>query len=445
MKARKLSEEQYIGYLNEVFDFKARFGYGKKKGLLTSEEKLKRLDVCRYYLNILSPEWESLKVFHVAGSCGKGTTAFFLSNILATCYRVGTLLSPHIFDVTERILLDLKEITRKELMSFWEAMLRPAIEEKADEEAFVLSLPEIMFVTAVHYFLHHEVDYVVLETGLGGRYDQTNIVTPLASFITTIAPDHTHILGTTITKIAQEKGGIIKPHIPFYTTETNEEVLKVFKETCKQQHAPFHHVSPEHIPFPLKLPEDIDTDHNRMNASLAARGAMDILCFSENRITMGLARTRLKGRFEHRRNTIVDIAHNEAETRALVSALERKYPHKKKIVALGMADKKRHKQMLEPFAEMARAGTLEAIFFGRAGYRGVPPELLMEITQGIEGLQGTEMEVFESPVEAYVTALKRTEGDEEKLVVVTGSTFFVDAVFNPSPSIKEVNMRNKKG
>ena len=433
-------EEEYACYLDEIFDLKVRFGYTKKQGLLTVEEKRGRLAVCRHYLNVLTPGWESLEVFHVAGSSGKGSTALFLSSILATRYSVGTLLSPHIFDVTERILIDLEEISRKELMSFWETKLKPAVVARAHEEAFVLSLPEIMLVTAVHAFLKYEVDYAVLETGLGGRYDQTNIFRPLASLITTISLDHTHILGTSIIDIAREKGGIIKPGIPFFTTEQSEEALEIFKTICEQEQARFHHVSPGSPPFPLKLPGELDTIHNRMNASLAAVALVNVLGATEEEISTGLARTKLKGRFERRGSTIIDIAHNEAEISALVTSLELKHPHRKKVVVMGMADKKRHREMLEPLGTLVETGTLDAIFFARAGYRGVEPETLVDIARSIPGLHGVRIETFDSAAAAYQEARREAGGDTKKLVVVTGSTFFVDAVFNPSKRIKDANM-----
>jgi len=434
------SEEEYACFLNEIFDLKACFSYTKKQGLLTVQEKLERLAVCRSYLNVLTPGWESLKVFHVAGSSGKGSTALFLASILATRYSVGTLLSPHIFDVTERILINLEEISRAELMKFWETKLRPAVVARAHEEAFVLSLPEIMLVTAVHSFMKREVEYVVLESGLGGRYDQTNIFRPLASLITTISLDHTHILGSTIKDIAYEKGGIIKPGIPLFTTEQKEEALEIFKTICEQEHARFHHVSPGSLPFPLKLPGVLDTLHNRMNASLAAAALLHVLEATEKGVNTGLARTRLKGRFEQRGNTIIDIAHNEAEISALISALEIKHPLKKKILVIGMADKKRHREMLEPLGKMVETGTLDAIFFARAGYRGISPETLVDIARSIPGLHGVRIETFDSAAAAYQEARRGAEGDKEELVVVTGSTFFVDAVFNPSKRIKDVNM-----
>ena len=437
------SEEEYASYLDEIFDLKTRFGYKKKQGLLTEQEKLKRLHVCRHYLNTLTPGWDSLKVFHVAGSSGKGSTALFLSSILATRYKVGTLLSPHIFDVTERILIDLEEISRKELMRFWETKLKTAVAARADDEAFVLSLPEIMLLTAVHSFMKREVEYVVLEAGLGGRYDQTNIFRPLATLITTVSLDHTHILGSSLKDIAREKGGIIKPGIPLFTTEQKEEALNVFRSICDKQHARFHHVSPASHLFSLNLPEGLGTTHNRMNASLAAAALVNVLGTTEKEVSTGLARTRLKGRFERRESTIIDIAHNEAEISALVSALELKHPHRKKVLVMGMADKKRHREMLEPLTAIAETGTLDAIFFTRAGYRGVEPETLLEIAKNIQGLHGIRMKTFSSAKSAYQEARREAEEDEGKLLVVTGSTFLVDAVFNPSKKIKDVNMGEK--
>ena len=436
----KSGEERYQAYLDDIFNLKAKFGYHRKPGYLSVEEKLRRLDVCRHYLNSLTPGWDKLKLLHVAGSCGKGTTALFLSGILHTRYKVGTLLSPHIFDVTERILINLDEVSRSELMEFWETELRLAIRTKAGDESFVLSLPEIMLVTAVQLFLQKGVDLVVLETGLGGRYDQTNIFSPLASLITTVSLDHTHILGETVEEIAYEKGGIIKPGVPFYTTEEKDEVLAVFKALCREQEAPFHQLSPASLCFKLRLPEETDTHYNRMNAALAAACLVDVLGFDEEEIGRGLARVRLKARFEQRGNTVIDIAHNQAELEALALALEEKFPNRKKLLVMGLADKKRHREMLATLAGMARAGSLKGLFFGQAGYRGMRAETLAELAATIPGLEKLPTTALPSGREAYEAALEQADQEEGTLVVVTGSTFFVDAVFNPWQYVKDVNM-----
>ncbi len=422
----------YSRYLDEVFDLKTQLGFQKKPGFLSVDEKLGRMEICREYLDLLCPDWEKLVVFHVAGSCGKGSTCLMLSAMLAEKYRVGSLLSPHIFDVTERVLVDLKPVSQNWLMDLWFEEFRPVVMERTSggtgREFQLPSLPEIMLVSGVRFFLEQEVDYVVLETGLGGRFDQTSLFRPLASLITMVSLDHTHILGDTVEQIAREKAGIIKPGVPLFTTEEQEEVLEVFREECQLRKAAFTRVTGEGPGFRLELPEELDTFYNQKNAALAASALVQCLEIEPLEINRGLARVSLPGRLQQQGNTVIDIAHNEAELAALTRTLEQKFPARKKVLVVGMADKKRHRAMLETFAVIARAGNLAGLVFGRAGYRGVPPEELLRQTEEVLGLKGVPLWAVGGAFAAYQKGLKVAE-EEGCLVVVTGSTFFVDAVF----------------
>ncbi|HID72256.1 MAG TPA: hypothetical protein EYP29_05905 [Thermoplasmata archaeon] len=434
-------QEKYLKYLDEISNLKSKFGKEKKKGKLTVKEKMKRLEVCTYYLNTLCDGWRGIRIFHVTGTSGKGTTALFLSHMLAKRYKVGTLLSPHIFDVRERVLFNLKPLRREEMVRFWEEELKPEIEKMVTkDESFILSLPEIMLLTAVDTFLKKSVDYAVLEAGLGGRYDQTNLFQPVASLITNVSLDHTHILGKSLREIAFEKGGIIKPHVPFYTSERKGSVVEIFRKICEERGTTFHQVSPSALPFNLKLPAEIDTDYNRMNASLASFPLFQMFSFSEKEINCALASVRLPARFEMRGKTLIDIAHNEEEIHALTKAIEKRFPKKKKIFVIGMADKKRHRNMLQALVNSAKKKKIEAIFFSSSPYRGVSQFHLLEIARTIPFLRETKMKTFSSPIEAYKEALKIVKESKEKMVVVTGSTFFIDAIFNPSNEIKKINM-----
>ena len=199
------------------------------------------LERISYMLDKLGNPQDKLKIIHVAGTNGKGSTCAMLSSILqAAGFKTGLFISPYVIDFRERFQISGEYISEAELASLT-AQLKPI----ADEMAGMNMCPtEFEFITALAflYFYNSSCDYVVLETGLGGRFDSTNVVKhPLVSIITSISFDHTDILGDTIEKIASEKAGIIKPGCPAVTTFSQEKkALKVLKETAEYLNSPLH-------------------------------------------------------------------------------------------------------------------------------------------------------------------------------------------------------------
>ncbi len=182
------------------------------------------LDRIRNFLSDNNIGYKKLKYIHIAGTNGKGSTAKMLATIFENCgYKTGLYTSPHLIKINERIQIDGKYISDKDL-SF--------IEKKYDKafDKYGLTYFERITAIAFAYFVKNKTDIVVLETGLGGRYDATNIITPLTSVITSIGLDHTEILGKTLKQIAFEKAGIIKENIPVVCGNIPEKALK---EICK--------------------------------------------------------------------------------------------------------------------------------------------------------------------------------------------------------------------
>ncbi|MFA7229307.1 MAG: Mur ligase family protein, partial [Melioribacteraceae bacterium] len=169
------------------------------------------LDNMTALLDHIGNPHSGLKMIHIAGSNGKGSTASFIASILMEAgFKVGLYTSPHFVKFNERIRINGVMIDDNSVAEFVDG-LREYISEKKP------TFFEITTALAFHYFLHQKVDYAVIETGLGGRLDATNVITPLASVITSISLDHTEHLGETIEKIAAEKGGIIKPGAKLFT------------------------------------------------------------------------------------------------------------------------------------------------------------------------------------------------------------------------------------
>lgn len=192
------------------------------------------LERIKSLLDYLGDPHKGLKYFHIAGSNGKGSTASFIASILMEAgYKVGLYTSPHLVKFNERVRINGKEIEDEFIAQFINS--NNDFIDKHQPTFF-----EITTALAFQYFQTHKPDYVVLETGLGGRLDATNVVVPLASVITSISKEHTNILGDSIKKIAGEKAGIIKNGVPVITGRIPEEALGVIKLKADEKKSPFY-------------------------------------------------------------------------------------------------------------------------------------------------------------------------------------------------------------
>ena len=257
---------------------------------------------------------------------------------------MGLYTSPHIIRYSERIIVDDKEIDENYIVKFVKE-IKPIIEELAKENRNPTFF-EVTTILAFEYFSHKKVDFGVLEVGLGGRLDATNIVTPEISAIVTIDLDHTHILGNTLAEIAKEKAGIIKNNVPIVVGERKKEAIEVIKEIARKRNAPYHNVWDEmnvknaHVDFegtkftvstPIrdyKIQIPLIGKHQITNMLVAIRMA-EIL--SENYtigtqdIIEGLKKIRWKDRFQIKRwrpLIIFDGAHNPSAARSLVQTIK---------------------------------------------------------------------------------------------------------------------------
>ena len=220
-----MTYEETIDYLYEQLPVFHRIGKKAYKADLSNTLKL-----CEHLGN---PE-QKFKSVHIAGTNGKGSSSHYLASILQSAgYRTGLYTSPHLKSFTERIRINGNKIPENEVVSFVE-------NNKSFLEELQPSFFEMSVGMAFEYFAREQVDIAIIEVGLGGRLDSTNIITPLLSLITNISFDHTDILGDTLPKIAFEKAGIIKHNIPVLISEKNTETKQVFLEKAKAENAPLY-------------------------------------------------------------------------------------------------------------------------------------------------------------------------------------------------------------
>lgn len=288
----------------------------------------------------------SFKSVHIAGTNGKGSTASMTAAVLQQAgYRVGLYTSPHLLDFSERIRINHVPIPHKETMRLT-AGLKNKLEATSPHLANKVTFFEFTTALAFLYFAEQAVDVAVVEVGLGGRFDATNVITPLVSAITNIDVDHTAYLGTTISEIAREKAGIIKEGVPVVSTASQPEVISIIEETAQSKKAPLAPVGRVILPsqpsvkhtktlltamkvhyfgqqeYRIELPL---LGKHQVNNTVTAMGILESLQsqglhISEADIIEGIKKARIEGRLEVIQEDpliLLDGAHNAAGARAL--------------------------------------------------------------------------------------------------------------------------------
>lgn len=305
------------------------------------------LDTMRDLLARMGNPHEHLRFLHIAGTNGKGSAAAMCQAVLTTAgYRSGLYTSPHLISFCERIQMDGRQIAEADLARILGEM-RPLLDAAPRHP----TLFEVATAIALQYFHEQQTDVVVLEAGLGGRLDATNVVTPLVSIITNIGFDHTQYLGDTLAKIAAEKAGIIKPGIPVVTA-AHGEALDVIRRVCAEQNAPLTVVTNGINRTPLV------GAHQAMNCAVAeAALRASGLKITDRQMRDGLARTRWPGRFDIVRRDpllILDGAHNPHGAQALADTVREQLTGKELALILGILRDKDYQSVCRILAPLAK-------------------------------------------------------------------------------------------
>lgn len=381
---------------------------------------------------------------HVAGTNGKGSSSHMLAAVLqAAGYKVGLYTSPHLREFTERIKINGQELPPDYLVAFVEQW-RPLFEEVKP------SFFEMCVALAFQYFAEEKVDIAIVEVGLGGRLDSTNIITPLVSLITNISFDHQALLGDTLPLIAAEKAGIIKPGVPIVISQTQLEVAAVFEETAHRLAAPLTFAD-QHYHISKIAPQSLNTETQRFNIKLQGvivfneleidllgeyqrfnlPGVLAALAelrgqgfqISEAAVCQGLREvsrlTGLRGRWSiigRHPLVVCDTGHNEAGLR-LVTAQLAQLSYRQLHVVLGVVNDKDVTKMLTILPPKA------TYYFCQASIpRALPATELAERAATV-GLKGNVC----GPVSAAVQAARAAAGPDD-VVFIGGSTFVVAEV-----------------
>ncbi len=376
---------------------------------------------------------------HIGGTNGKGSVSHVLAAILQKAgYRVGLYTSPHLMDFRERIKVNGEMISKKEVVQ-WVKGHEVFIEELKP------SFFEMTVAMAFDYFSRSEVEIAVIEVGMGGRLDSTNILTPVLSIITNISRDHVEFLGNTHEQIAMEKAGIIKDRIPVLIGEEKKETYHVFESQAKRKHSPFYSAQRFfQVPYSVLAEDGFQYFNIRQSRRIVYPGlksdmtgivqrknlpvvleAIEILrrnrfSISNNAVYDGLANAKtisgLHGRWEVVEKNpwlVLDTAHNQAGIREIVKQLEEVRFNKLHMV-LGVVSDKEIDHVLRL---LPRDGQY---YFTRAQ---IPRALDQKILAAKAAYYGLKGDLFEAVPEALEAA--RQNADSEDLILVGGSTFIV--------------------
>ena len=363
-----------------------------------------------------------LSFIHVAGTNGKGSVCALLESVYrASGRRVGLYTSPHLIRFGERIQINRTLLPDTELARLTDR-LKAAIDaenSRGTESVLTPTFFEFTTVLALLWFAEQAVDLVIWETGLGGRWDATNIVTPLASVITNVALDHQRILGSTTAAIAAEKAGIIKPNVPVLTAAEDFDARAVIEFRARELEVPFLVVGPSDVAtFRHEL--GLLGAHQRINGALAAATVRLLrawLPVSDEQLAEGLATVQWAGRLQRiqrgNQTLLLDGAHNRAGIAALKRALEEHFPGQRPTLVLGMLADKDWPEMAAALTPCARRILTAPV----ASPRTVTAEALREACLAAE---------VPRPVKAVgslAEALKNCAPDP--WVLITGSLYFV--------------------
>jgi dihydrofolate synthase/folylpolyglutamate synthase len=398
------------------------------------------LDRMRALMTLLGNPEQKYPILHVAGTKGKGSTSALMASALtASGYKTGLYISPHLQDFVERIQIDSQPVSHAQLVALVE-QVKPYV-------AAVPKLTTFEITTALGflYFAQQNVEAAVIEVGLGGRLDATNVVTPQVSVITSLSYDHMAVLGNTLTLIAGEKAGIIKPGVPVVSSPQKEEARVVLERIAQERHAPLTLVGREVMFRPgeqsldgqtLSIIRDKEAEnsqesvilrvpllgqHQLVNAATAfAALKASGLDVSEAAIRKGFAEVSWPCRFEIVRReppVILDSAHNQDSFEKLAQTLEDYFPGRPVLLIFGSSEDKNMDGMLD-----ALKGRLKLVLATKAAHpRAIEPEKIVETATRL----GVRVEVV-TPVEAALArALELAVGSRE--IILSAGSMFVTA------------------
>lgn len=390
------------------------------------------------------------KYIHVGGTNGKGSVSIMLAEILQACgYKTGLFTSPHLHSYRERFRLNGQPLSKAELVHQL-AIIQPLLDQMAAAGEEAPTEFEISTALALHYFTEQQADWAVIEVGMGGEIDSTNVIQPELAVITNVAMDHMAYLGETVAEIAAVKAGIIKPGVPTLTAAQNQAALAVLQKRAAVKDTSLEQLGRDFAYLPRKVAEsgqifdwqklavnnsdgnnlvyaDLSIqllgEHQLANASLAVAAAAK-LDLPEAAVRQGLAAARWPGRLEivnRQPLTVLDGAHNVAGMQALSAALQQYWPGRPIVAVLGMLADKERAEALRLLLPLVSRAVITKVPSPRAGDWQALAEICQEFA--------VPCQLVESVPQAVAAGRQILQSDElngeEPLFLVTGSLYML--------------------
>jgi dihydrofolate synthase/folylpolyglutamate synthase len=402
--------------------------------------KLARHELLRRSIAALWPDGHPTRLIHVAGTGGKGSTCRFLELGLSCVGTAGAFMSPHVFDYRERFSINGEFVSREEVMAAWEERVRPhCVRIATDNPAHVHTFHETSILIALTLFERHNVEWAAIETGVGGRYDQTRALDVAATALTNVGSDHAHLLGSELWQRALDKAGIARPGVPFFTTEQAPATLEIIRQVCAAAGAPLVEVDDAdvaaleaalHIHTLEPAPDSLlHADYQKRNAALALAVIRWLVpTIDEDALLRAFANARLLGRFWRVEDDIyADIAHNAEKIEALSGEIRRQFGDRGKILVVGISGQRISSKVFRSLADIAHT-----IIVTSASFKGQDPTRVRDEVKSIVG--DIPVLVAFEPQQALRTArLLQREGE---IIILTGSTYMIEQALNPDPYLR---------
>jgi len=396
------SYQETLDFLFSQLPMYQRVGSAAYKADLSNTEAL---------MDLLGHPEKNLKFIHVAGTNGKGSVSHILASILQEAgFKTGLYTSPHLVDFRERIKINGKMIPKESVVDF----VKDHSETISGLQA---SFFEWTFALALEYFRNQKVDVVVLETGMGGRLDSTNVVTPLLCLVTNISMDHAQFLGNTLEAIAGEKAGIIKEGVPVVLGNIQEELIPVFRKVADEKSAPLSFTQKGLDLYTCDLKGHFQ-DENQSQVLTALKYLSEFQLAEEsvqNGIEQTALNTGLRGRFERLQEqplVIADIAHNKGAVEVLVKEIQKF--HRKVHCVWGVVNDKKIEDILQLLPEDW------TFYYTQAS---IPRALDVTKLEAIGKDQSKPGSAHKEVSKAFENALQNSQ--KEDLILISGSAFVV--------------------
>ena len=404
VKNKMTNYERSINYLESLLKF------GIKPGL----------DRIKYLLRLIDQPQEKFKIIHVTGTNGKGSVCATLAEILKTAkFKVGLFTSPHLISYRERFKINGVEISENDFTNLVDDM-KILVDQMINECNESPTEFEVLTAMAFKYFADQKVDYAVIEVGLGGLLDSTNVVKPKISVITNVANDHAEKCGGDLLGIARHKAGIIKNKIPI-VTGASDEPLKIISEVAKQKNSKIYVLNKDFfVDDSLKI--SLQGEYQKLNAAIAVETAK---LLNEDQITDKVIKTAIQnvkwqGRFEifhyGDKTIIIDGAHNGAGAKALRKSLDKKFSTDRRIFLFGvLADKDIDEMIKILFREDDFV-----IVTKPDSPRAADPKKIIELLQA-RSIESIAIEDNEKAFEKFINS-------DEKILIAAGSLYMIGKI-----------------